>query len=87
MVKELLNLKEVKEAECQKLEAENKALREALFISEKMSEGRKKIIDTMYTQVTILKLYLGEASVHDEKTKPKDLKSGSSTPEDWERSN
>ena len=87
MVKELLNLKEAKEADCRRLEDENKALREALCISEKMSEGRKKIIDTMYAQVTILKSYLGDASVNEEKTKPKDLDSGSSTPEDWERSN
>ena len=87
MVKELLNLKEAKEADCRRLEDENKALREALCISEKMSEGRKKIIDTMYAQVTLLKSYLGDASVNEEKTKPKDLDSGSSTPEDWERSN
>jgi len=57
-------------------------------MSEKISEGRRKIIDSMYAQVTVL---LAEASVYDGSqktgTKPKDFESGSSTPEDWERSN
>ena len=88
MVKELLKLKEASEADRVRLESENQSLREALRMSEKISEGRRKIIDSMYAQVTVL---LGEASVCDGNqktgTKPKDFKSGSSTPEDWERSN
>ena len=89
MVKELLRLKEANEADRLRLEAENQALREALSMSEKISEGRRKIIETMYAQVAVLKSYLGEASVYGEKTgtKPKNLGSGSSTPENWERSN
>ena len=88
MVKELLKLKEASEADRVRLESENQSLREALRMSEKISEGRRKIINSMYAQATLL---LGEASVYDGNqktgTKLKDFESGSSTPEDWERSN
>ena len=109
MVRELLRLKEVSEAERQKLETENEVLRkglrekevenralreernmleEALAMTEKISEGRKNIIDTMYTQVTLLKPFL-KISTTDEEGKGKEAKdqsSGTSTPENWERS-
>ena len=103
MVRELLRLKEVTEAERQKLETENEVLRkgirekevengalreernmleEALSMTEKISEGRKNIIDTMYAQVTLLKPFLKISPT----TEAKDQSSGTSTPENWERS-
>ena len=110
MVRELLRLKEVTEAERQKLETENEVLRkgirekevengalreernmleEALAMTEKISEGRKNIIDTMYAQVTMLKPFLKISPTTDEEGKgneAKDQSSGTSTPENWERS-
>ena len=110
MVRELLRLKEVAEAERQKLETENEVLRkgirekevenralreernmleEALAMTEKISEGRKNIIDTMYAQVTLLKPFLKISPTTDEEGKGKEAKnqsSGTSTPENWERS-
>ena len=108
MVRELLRLKEVTEAERQKLETENEVLRkgirekevengalreernmleEALSMTEKISEGRKNIIDTMYAQVTLLKPFLKISPTTDEEGKEaKDQSSGTSTPENWERS-
>ena len=110
MVRELLRLKEVTEAERQKLETENEVLRkgirekevengalreernmleEALAMTEKISEGRKNIIDTMYAQVTLLKPFLKTSPTTDEEGKGKEAKdqnSGTSTPENWERS-
>ena len=110
MVRELLRLKEVTEAERQKLETENEVLRkgirekemenralreernmleEALAMTEKISEGRKNIIDTMYAQVTLLKPFLKTSPTTDEEGKgneAKDQSSGTSTPENWERS-
>ena len=110
MVRELLRLKEVTEAERQKLETENEVLRkgirekevenralreernmleEALAMTEKISEGRKNIIDTMYAQVTLLKPFLKTSPTADEEGKGKEAKdhsSGTSTPENWERS-
>ena len=109
MVRELLRLKEVTEAERQKLETENEVLRkgirekeaengalreernmleEALAMTEKISEGRKNIIDTMYAQVTLLKPFLNISSTDEEGKgkEAKDQSSGTSTPENWERS-
>ena len=110
MVRELLRLKEVTEAERQKLETENEVLRkgirekevengalreernmleEALAMTEKISEGRKNIIDTMYAQVTLLKPFLKISPTTDEEgngKEAKDQSSGTSTPENWERS-
>ena len=109
MVRELLRLKEVTEAERQKLETENEVLRkgirekevengalreernmleEALAMTEKISEGRKNIIDTMYAQVTLLKPFLNISSADEEGKgkEAKDQNSGTSTPENWERS-
>ena len=110
MVRELLRLKEVTEADRQKLETENEVLRkgirekevenralreernmleEALAMTEKISEGRKNIIDTMYAQVTLLKPFLKTSPTTDEEGKgneAKDQSSGTSTPENWERS-
>ena len=108
MVRELLRLKEVTEAERQKLETENEVLRkgirekevengalreernmleEALSMTEKISEGRKNIIDTMYAQVTLLKPFLKISTDEEGKGKEaKDQSSGTSTPENWERS-
>ena len=110
MVRELLRLKEVTEAERQKLETENEVLRkgirekevengalreernmleEALAMTEKISEGRKNIIDTMYAQVTLLKPFLKISPTADEEGKGKEAKdqsSGTLTPENWERS-
>ena len=110
MVRELLRLKEVTEADRLKLETENEVLRkgirekevenralreernmleEALAMTEKISEGRKNIIDTMYAQVTLLKPFLKISSTTDEESKGKEAKdqsSGTSTPENWERS-
>ena len=109
MVRELLRLKEVTEAERQKLETENEVLRkgirekevengalreernmleEALAMTEKISEGRKNIIDTIYAQVTLLKPFLKISSTDEEGKgkEAKDQSSGTSTPENWERS-
>ena len=110
MVRELLRLKEVTEADRQKLETENEVLRkgirekevengalreernmleEALAMTEKISEGRKNIIDTMYAQVTLLKPFLITSPTTDEEGKGKEAKdqsSGTSTPDNWERS-
>ena len=110
MVRELLRLKEVTEADRQKLETENEVLRkgirekevenralreernmleEALAMTEKISEGRKNIINTMYAQVTLLKPFLKTSPTTDEEGKgneAKDQSSGTSTPENWERS-
>ena len=109
MVRELLRLKEVTEADRQKLETENEVLRkgirekevenralreernmleEALAMTEKISEGRKNIIDTMYAQVTLLKPFLKISSTDEEGNgkEAKDQSSGTSTPENWERS-
>ena len=110
MVRELLRLKEVTEADRQKLETENEVLRkgirekevengalreernmleEALAMTEKISEGRKNIIDTMYAQVTLLKPFLKISPTTGEEGKgneAKDQSSGTSTPENWERS-
>ena len=110
MVRELLRLKEVTEADRLKLETENEVLRkgirekevenralreernmleEALAMTEKISKGRKNIIDTMYAQVTLLKPFLKTSPTTDEEGKgneAKDQSSGTSTPENWERS-
>ena len=110
MVRELLRLKEVTEADRLKLETENEVLRkgirekeaengalreernmleEALAMTEKISEGRKNIIDTMYAQVTLLKPFLKISPTAGEEGKGKEAKvqsSGTSTPDNWERS-
>ena len=78
-----------KEAENRALREERNMLEEALAMTEKISEGRKNIIDTMYAQVTLLKPFLKTSPTTDEEgigKEAKDQSSGTSTPDNWERS-